>query len=274
MSKAKKKTTTKAPEKAAAKKSAAPVKAEVSKKTAATKSAAAPTKSAAAKSAAAPKKAVVAKSAATPKKTGAAKAAPAAKKTAAAKPAAAPKKAAAAKAPAAAKKAAPARKAAPAKKPAAAKKPAKAPVDVNGSVAHLIHRAEQCAGDIFAKMTPDGQLTPRQFAILDEIADNPGISQTGLVDRTGIDRSTLADIVRRMLDKGLIQRERTAEDARAYAVKLTRKGTDARKKMKPLAQTVDKQLLAAVPKAHREIFVSVLAEMVTNLQQDEPEKTA
>lgn len=271
MSKAKKKTTTKAPEKAAAKKSAAPVKAEASKKTAATKSAAAPKKTSAAKtpaakSAAAPKKAAVAKSAATPKKTGAAKSAPAARKSAAAKPAAAAKKAATAKAPAAAKKAGPSK--------AAAKKPAKAPINADGSVAHLIHRAEQCAGDIFAKMTPEGQLTPRQFAILDEIADNPGISQTGLVDRTGIDRSTLADIVRRMLDKGLIQRERTAEDARAYAVKLTRKGTDARKKMKPLAQTVDKQLLAAVPKAHREIFVTVLAEMVTNLQQDEQEKTA
>lgn len=159
-------------------------------------------------------------------------------------------------------------------KTAAAKKPAPkaataSPAKYDGSVSHLIHRAEQCAGDIFARVAPSGQVTPRQFAILDEIADNPGVSQTGLVEKTGIDRSTLADIIRRMLEKGLVQRERTAEDARAYAVKLTRKGTNTLKKMKPLAEKVDKELLEAIPKEHREMFVSVLAQMVTTLSDTE-----
>jgi DNA-binding MarR family transcriptional regulator len=44
----------------------------------------------------------------------------------------------------------------------------------------------------------DGDLTPRQLAVLVTVANNEGLSQTGLVDRTGIDRSTLADIVRRL----------------------------------------------------------------------------
>ena len=70
----------------------------------------------------------------------------------------------------------------------------------------------------------DGDLTPRQLAVLVTVANNEGLSQTGLVDRTGIDRSTLADIVRRLQRKGLLQRRRTKEDARAYAVKLTDEG--------------------------------------------------
>ena len=86
---------------------------------------------------------------------------------------------------------------------------------------HLLHRAGQCAGDIFHTEMKDGDLTPRQLAVLVTVANNEGLSQTGLVDRTGIDRSTLADIVRRMQRKGLLQRRRTKEDARAYAVKLT-----------------------------------------------------
>ncbi|MEQ1711924.1 MAG: MarR family transcriptional regulator, partial [Hyphomicrobium sp.] len=49
-------------------------------------------------------------------------------------------------------------------------------------------------------------LTPRQYAVLITVAQNEGLSQTNLVDKTGIDRSTLADIVRRMLKKGLLQR--------------------------------------------------------------------
>lgn len=137
----------------------------------------------------------------------------------------------------------------------------------DGSISHLIHRAEQCSTDMFGTIAPNGLLTPRQFAILDAIKDNPGISQTGLVNMTGIDRSTLADIVRRMLEKDLVQRERTQKDARAYAVKLTRKGTNTLKKIQPLAETVDKEILEAIPKEHRTLFVSLLAEMVDNLSE-------
>jgi len=110
------------------------------------------------------------------------------------------------------------------------------------SATHLIHRAEQCAADIFARIAPQGLLTPRQYAILLAIEENEGISQTGLVEKTGIDRSTLADIVRRMIEKGLVQRQRTTEDARAYAVRLTRKGTSMLRKMRPYADEVDRQI--------------------------------
>ncbi|MGB0084523.1 MAG: MarR family transcriptional regulator [Rhodomicrobiaceae bacterium] len=142
-----------------------------------------------------------------------------------------------------------------------------APPAFEGSVTHLIHRAEQCAGDIFARIASSGLITPRQFAILEAIEEDPGISQTGLVDKTGIDRSTLADIVRRMLDKGLVQRERTAEDARAYAVKLTRKGANTLQKMRPHAAEADKQMLAAISREHRDLFLSVLSQMVKTLSK-------
>ena len=144
--------------------------------------------------------------------------------------------------------------------------PAQAPAS-DGSVSHLIHRAEQCSTDLFGNAVPDGVLTPRQFAILDAIKDNPGISQTGLVTLTGIDRSTLADIVRRLLERDLVQRERTEQDARAYSVKLTRKGIATLKKMQPHAENVDKELLAALPKEHRTLFVKLLSQMVQSLSE-------
>ena len=85
----------------------------------------------------------------------------------------------------------------------------------------------------------DGDLTPRQYAVLVTVSQNEGFSQTHLVEKTGIDRSTLADIVRRMLKKGLLQRRRTKEDARAYAVKLTDEGWQVLKAADPLAKRVD-----------------------------------
>src|SRR4026208_2645034 len=89
---------------------------------------------------------------------------------------------------------------------------------------HLLHRAGQCAGDIFHSEMKDGDLTPRQLAVLVTVSQNEGLSQTGLVERTGIDRSTLADIVPRMQRKGLLQRRRPKEDARASPAQLTDAG--------------------------------------------------
>jgi DNA-binding MarR family transcriptional regulator len=64
-------------------------------------------------------------------------------------------------------------------------------------------------------------LTVPQLAVLVTVVENEGLSQTDLVERTGIDRSTLADIVKRLKGKGQLPRKRTKEDTRTYAVKLT-----------------------------------------------------
>jgi DNA-binding MarR family transcriptional regulator len=113
----------------------------------------------------------------------------------------------------------------------------------------------------------DGDLTPRQLAVLMTVAQNEGLSQTGLVDRTGIDRSTLADIVRRMQRKGLLQRRRTKEDARAYAVKLTEEGRRVLRSAEPVAKRVDERILDALPTRQRDQFISDLLMIVDTLQK-------
>jgi DNA-binding MarR family transcriptional regulator len=135
---------------------------------------------------------------------------------------------------------------------------------------HLLHRAGQCAGDIFHAELKDGDLTPRQLAVLLTVANNEGLSQTGLVDRTGIDRSTLADIVRRMQKKGLLQRRRTKEDARAYAVRLTDEGRRVLRTAEPLAKRVDERILEAIPAKQRDQFIEDLLAIADALQKISP----
>ena len=130
---------------------------------------------------------------------------------------------------------------------------------------HLLHRAGQCAGDVFQAEMALGDLTPRQYAILLTVAQNEGLSQTHLVEKTGIDRSSLADIVRRLLKKGLLQRRRTKDDARAYAVKLTEEGQRVLKSAEPMARKVDDRILAALPGQQRERFVQDLNTIVQAL---------
>ncbi len=142
---------------------------------------------------------------------------------------------------------------------------------LNRSPIHLLHRAGQCAGDIFHAEMKVGGLTPRQLAVLLTVSQNEGLSQTGLVDRTGIDRSTLADIVRRMQRKGLLQRRRTREDARAYAVKLTDEGRRVLRQAEPVGRKVDDRILEALPNKHRDQFVDDLLTIVDTLQRMSPQ---
>ena len=137
---------------------------------------------------------------------------------------------------------------------------------------HLLHRAGQCAADIFQSEMEAGDLTPRQFAVLVAVAQHEGLSQTQLVDRTGIDRSTLADIVRRMLKKGLLQRRRTKEDARAYAVKLTDEGWRVLHSTEPKARRVDERILEALPAPQRDRFLDDLNTIVQALGKMQSEE--
>lgn len=135
---------------------------------------------------------------------------------------------------------------------------------------HLLHRASQCASDIFQDEIA-GDLTPRQFAILLTVAQNEGLSQTDLVGRTGIDRSTLADVIRRMLKKGLLQRRRTRDDARAYAVRLTDEGWRLLKTAEPRARRVDEKILSVLSNTERDRFLKGLTEIVRSLEEPDRE---
>ena len=99
--------------------------------------------------------------------------------------------------------------------------------DLSEAPSHLIRRCQQFYGDLYAREAGGKELTKQQFTLLCALEQNDGTSQTALVEITGIDRSTLAEMVRRMLEKGLLSRERTEEDQRANAVAISPAGRKA-----------------------------------------------
>lgn len=123
------------------------------------------------------------------------------------------------------------------------------------SVLHLLHRAGQCADELFTTIGGADQLTPRQYEVLRTVAISDEPSQTYLVSRTGIDRSTLADIVRRLVERGLLQRSRTRHDARRYVVSLTTAGESALERAGPAVATTNERLLSALAELNQDDFV-------------------
>jgi DNA-binding MarR family transcriptional regulator len=129
---------------------------------------------------------------------------------------------------------------------------------VDDSIVSLLHRATQRSADIFAAKFAEEWLTPRQYSVLVAVAKFKGSSQTALVAATAIDRSTMADIVRRMVKKGLLQRRRSKDDSRAYVIELTVAGTSALAMAQPLMKEVEHDFVARLSKAQRQSLVTIL----------------
>lgn len=126
------------------------------------------------------------------------------------------------------------------------------------SPSHLLHRVLQIALDIYTEETAGHSLTQRQYALL-LAADTPaGLTQTDLVRITGIDRSTLADMVTRLTTKGLLTRERSNTDARANLVILSDAGRQALEAIKPRVTAADARILALLSPPKRDSFLKLL----------------
>ncbi len=139
--------------------------------------------------------------------------------------------------------------------------------DLNKSPYHLLRRAWQFAGDLYAEEVGQSGLTHRQFTVLLAVEQNEGASQTDLVSVTGIDRSTLADLISRLIKRGYLQRRRTKEDARANSISLSTAGARALRTAQPGALAADHKLLRVLPAEQRRQFVDALTKISEALEE-------
>ena len=104
-------------------------------------------------------------------------------------------------------------------------------------------------------------LKAREERIRNDIAEAEGASQSDLVRITGVDRSTLAEMMARMESRGLIVRAAAADDGRAKSVRLTAMGRRKLDLGVPAIRVVDRALLAAVSTPRRAAFQAILSEL-------------
>ena len=129
------------------------------------------------------------------------------------------------------------------------------PADMIGS---LLHKANQKHDAKWAA----GQVTPRQARVLMAVAEDEGCSQTDLVDRTGVDRSTLADIVRRLNKRKMVKRRRTEKDARMYSVTLTDEGRKLTQEMAKKSHAIGEEFLSPLSANAQSALINALQVVV------------
>ncbi|MBB5158384.1 MarR family winged helix-turn-helix transcriptional regulator [Saccharopolyspora phatthalungensis] len=122
-------------------------------------------------------------------------------------------------------------------------------MELDKAVFHLMRRAMQEHTASWQSHLP--HLTKPQYAVLTAIREQPGIEQAQLGHRAAIDKATLASLLMRMEQRGLIRRTVDDADRRRRLLQLTDVGRAELRAVAPVADAVDIELLERLTPAER-----------------------
>ena len=97
--------------------------------------------------------------------------------------------------------------------------------DLLDTLSHLLRRTHFFAEKLFAEILGAHGVTSRQLALLVAVLHHPGASQKEIGRLIALDTNTISDLVRRMVDKDLLEKRVSEADGRSFAIELTGKGT-------------------------------------------------
>lgn len=126
---------------------------------------------------------------------------------------------------------------------------------------HLLRRNHQRSYEIFARHVGD-DVTRQQIALLIALAKNAGASQRELVEVTGIDKSTLKEMLGRMVARGWVKRERHPEDNRAWMMRITPEGETLLLERIGAVSAAQAEILAPLDQADRTVFLRCLRVLI------------
>lgn len=127
---------------------------------------------------------------------------------------------------------------------------------------HLLRRCNQRSYEFFTELVGRKGPTRQQFSLMITAYQNPGATQSQIAAGSGIDRVTLTEILGRLVEKGWIERRRSASDGRAYTISLTARGLRVLRRVTPLVSAAQARLLEPLRTADQEALLRCLQTLI------------
>lgn len=127
---------------------------------------------------------------------------------------------------------------------------------------HLLRRVSQIHDRVFEEEF-GGRITPRQLALLITLDEHPGADQITLSSAIAVDRSTIGDMVSRLVERGLIERYRSPEDGRRNVLRVSKAGRRLLNEFLPRISVVDDRLLEPLSERERATLMRLLWKLAT-----------
>lgn len=128
---------------------------------------------------------------------------------------------------------------------------------------HLIRRAQQVHQAVWTREV-SADVSSVQYAALAVLARTPGASQAELGAALSLDRSTIADLVSRMVRRGLLAREQDAADRRRKVLTLTDAGRTMFEELVPRVDAIEPLVTGGLSAAERAELRRLLRTILTH----------
>ena len=125
------------------------------------------------------------------------------------------------------------------------------------NLGHLIRRSHQRVAALYG-VEIGRHLPSPQFSVLLTVYQDPGLAQIDLINRIGIDRSTVSALVHRLVKRGMLSRKRVAENQRTDVLFITKRGKAAVEAAIPGAVRVHNRVMEIVPRKLLGCFMEAL----------------
>jgi len=126
----------------------------------------------------------------------------------------------------------------------------------------LIRRLHQLHGSLFLEETRAFGITPVQYSLMTALAERGELDQNSLALEIGLERTSVAEVVPRLQERGLLERRPSRADGRVKLVRLTRKGRSLLRRMAPAAQRAHDRTIEKLPAGERDAFLLNLIALV------------
>jgi DNA-binding MarR family transcriptional regulator len=122
----------------------------------------------------------------------------------------------------------------------------------------LLRRAWYGLNRAFRRRISALEVTPDQFTVLRTLMEQDGITQRELTEFMSSDPNTVASLLERMENAGLVQRQAHEKDRRARRLRLRTAGRRKYEDCRAVAMAMQEEILSALPEEAREQFLEQL----------------
>jgi DNA-binding MarR family transcriptional regulator len=135
-------------------------------------------------------------------------------------------------------------------------------VDLSAQLGHLARRLQQANTTLWHALVSEETTSP-QFAVLNAVASAADTDQRMVGEMIGLDRSTTAEIVTRLADRGLLRRIRDPRDGRRNLLRLTAAGEAAHGQLARSVAQMNKVFLAPLDSGEQKTLLELMWRVVT-----------
>lgn len=136
-----------------------------------------------------------------------------------------------------------------------------------GRPGFLIRRLNQIGAALFYDECHSESITPLQIGMLTALSMNPWLDHKAIGRELALDRTTTAEVLKRLAEKGLVETKVNPDDRRSRLSVITKKGLTLINELQRSIQRSQERLLEPLPPQQRAEFMTLLAQLVDAHEQ-------